>query len=191
MRESNEHRHEGDARYELERDPTIMGNSAPRLRRLSQLEDYEIADGDPDIRQWRVFDAEGDAVGTVHDLIIDLGTLEARYVDLELAGDVAGSDSDQHVLVPIGAARLSDDVDAMTLTSLQASQLASLPRYDHSTITRDRECELQGALLGLGRPSDDTGAEFYSHPQFVATAFWGARRRASNQAYIVRGRSRP
>lgn len=44
----SEHR---DQRFESERgDPTMIGRTASRLRLLSRLDDYEIADGEPDIR---------------------------------------------------------------------------------------------------------------------------------------------
>jgi photosynthetic reaction center H subunit len=179
MRE--EHRH--DHTQYPENDSTLRGNTDPRLRRLSQLDDYEIADGDPDVRSWRVFDTEGNAVGKVHDLIIDMGAMEARYIDLELDESIARGedDDDRHVLVPIGNARLSDDVDTVTLTSRRASDLATLPRYDHSVITRDRECE----LLGIERSTAQSGSEFYDQRDFDASQFWGARRRSEGGAYII------
>ena len=162
--------------HEPDRDPTMAGNSAPRLRRLSQLDDYEVADNDPDIRGWRVFDSDGEPVARVHDLVIDLGEMKARYMDLELDEQIGGADADErHVLVPIGTARASADVDAVTLTTTSASQLAALPRYDHSPITRDRECELQGRVLGLDTAAEDTGASFYAQPMYQSTLFWIAR----------------
>lgn len=177
MRE--EHRH--DHAHYPENDPTLRGNTDARLRRLSQLDDYEVADGDPDVRSWRVFDADGNAVGKVHDLIIDMGAMEARYIDLELDESVAGeADDDRHVLVPIGSARLSDDVDTVTLTSRRAAELATLPRYDHSVITRDRECE----LLGIDRSRAQDDSAFYDQPEFDGSQFWGARR-TSGGAYVI------
>ena len=133
---------------------------ATHLRRLSELDDYRVADGDPDIRWWRVFDSTGVPVGQVHDLIADVGTLQVRYMDLQLDQD------GPHVLVPIGLARLSEDADTVTLASATVRDLQMLPAYDHQPLTRDRECDLQGALLGLGRPAEDTGDAFYAHAMF-------------------------
>ena len=167
------------------RDPTIMGTAAPRLRMLSRLREYEVADEDPDIRGWKVFDAAGDAAGTVHDLIIDMEQKEARYLDVQLDDDATSGSQERHVLVPIGLARLSDDVEAVTLTTLERSRLASLPDFDHSVITRDRECELQGAVRGEARPTPDTGASFYESPEFTTLIFWGARRGGDGRGYGV------
>ena len=167
------------------RDSTIMGTAAPRLRMLSRLRDYEVADGDPDIRGWKLFDATGESVGTIHDLIIDMEQKEARYLDVQLEAAATTGGQERHVLVPIGLARLSDDVEAVTLTTLDRTHLAALPSFDHSVITRDKECELQGSLRGDPRPTPDTGAAFYESPEFTTVVFWGARHGHDGRGYAV------
>lgn len=166
---------------DYERDPTIMGTAAPRLRMLSRLREYEVADRDPDIRGWKLFDATGESVGTIHDLVIDMEQKVARYLDVQLDREAASGSQERHVLVPIGLARLSDDVEAVTLTTLDRSHLAALPAFDHSVITRDKECELQGAVRGDTRPTPDTGAAFYESPEFTTVVFWGTRRGADGR----------
>jgi hypothetical protein len=37
------------------------------LSRLSDLDDYEIASGDPDVRGWKVYSADGKEIGKVHE----------------------------------------------------------------------------------------------------------------------------
>lgn len=177
-----EHRAEGH------RDPTLMGGSSSRLRALSRLDDYEVAEEDPDIRGWQVFDATGDVVGMVHDVIVDMGDKQARYLDVMLDDRPDPGGRERHVLVPIGLARLSDDVEALALPTMERRRLASLPGFDHSIITRDRECELQGAVRGDERPAEDTGDAFYDAPEFATVAFLGSRGEGRMYGVVLRGR---
>lgn len=41
------------------------------IKRLSDLKDYRVAEGEPDIRGWEVYDRAGERLGTVEDLLID------------------------------------------------------------------------------------------------------------------------
>lgn len=150
---------------------------ASPLRPLSALPDLEIADGDPDIRAWRVFDVNGDAIGSVHDLVIDVPARMARYLDIVLDEEMAGP-VERHVLVPIGTARVSDDVDAVTLATLDAGRIARLPAYEHGPVTRDQERALHEALTDSAAPLPDADTDFYAQAQFDTAAFWGARRKS-------------
>jgi photosynthetic reaction center H subunit len=147
-------------------DPTIMGNEEPRLRQLSRLGDYEVAEGDPDIRGWRVFDGEGNAVGDVHDLIADVNALRVRYLDVELDAPDRPREERRHVLVPIGAARLSVDVNAITLSEIRGSQLASYPEYDHADVSREYERRVRAVMSGAPLADEGSAEEFYRHEHF-------------------------
>lgn len=155
--------------------------AASPLRPLSSLQDLEIADGDPDIRAWRVFDVNGDAIGSVHDLVIDVPARMARYLDVVLDEALAGP-VERHVLVPIGTARVSDDVDAVTLATLGAGRIARLPAYEHGPVTRDQERALHAALSDSVAPLPGADTDFYAQAQFDTTTFWGARRRSDGNA---------
>ncbi|HEX5759384.1 MAG TPA: PRC-barrel domain-containing protein [Thermoanaerobaculia bacterium] len=54
---------------------------------LSQLPGHRVAEGDPDVRGWEVVANDGRAVGRVRDLLVDVGAMKVRYLDVELAGD--------------------------------------------------------------------------------------------------------
>ena len=41
------------------------------LRRLRDLTDFEVADDNPDVRGWSVRGSDGQALGMVHELIVD------------------------------------------------------------------------------------------------------------------------
>lgn len=58
--------------------------AAPALSSLSDLRDFKVADGDPDVRGWDVFTGEGRRIGEVHDLLVDTAATKVRYLDLHL-----------------------------------------------------------------------------------------------------------
>ncbi|HEU4993453.1 MAG TPA: PRC-barrel domain-containing protein [Gemmatimonadaceae bacterium] len=155
-------------------DPTIMGNDESRLRALSDLPDFRIAADDPDIRNWTVRGANGDVIGRVHDLVIEMDTRQVRYLDIAVAP--TPEVRDRHVLLPIGLARLNDDEDVVSLGSITRETLASLTPYDHTNLSRDRERELVARLERRGEPIADA-PRFYEHPAFDTKNFWGARRK--------------
>ena len=147
-------------------------------RRLQELSgsDYEIAEGQPDIRGWDVKDANGKAIGEVDELIFDVQSLKVRYIVLDLEGNVLDLDS-RDVLVPIGMAQLHDKGDDVVLQGVTADQIRSLPEYDEDSLDADVEnkvrnvfagaggAALTGAAMttGAGRNSDDN---FYDHDHF-------------------------
>ncbi|HEU4631359.1 MAG TPA: PRC-barrel domain-containing protein [Gemmatimonadaceae bacterium] len=109
------------------------------LESLNALDGYELADGEPDIRGWRLRATDGAEVGTVHDLLVDTGAMKVRYLDVEL-----DDRRDRHVLVPIELAQLQDDAEVVRVPDRSAAELSRLPTYDHGVLTREREQELLG-----------------------------------------------
>jgi sporulation protein YlmC with PRC-barrel domain len=71
---------------------------ARRLVRLKELDDYKVAEGEPDIRGWNVYTATGRELGDVEDLLVDTDAGEVVMVDIDLKRD------DRHTLAPIKAA---------------------------------------------------------------------------------------
>lgn len=53
------------------------------LRRLSELDDWKVADADLDIRGDRLLSPEGDELGRIRDLIVDLDGERVESVVLE------------------------------------------------------------------------------------------------------------
>ena len=74
--------------------------SAVNLVALKDLDDYKVADGEPDIRGWPVLTATGRELGDVEDLLVDTDTNEVVMLDVDLKRD------DRHTLAPIKAAWL-------------------------------------------------------------------------------------
>lgn len=102
---------------EHDRDASRRGDEAPRVAPLGDLDDFQVADGCPDVRGWDVVAADGRKVGTVHELIADTGAMRVRYLDVKLDKSAAGPEGDRDVLVPIGTARLDQDDDRVMLDS--------------------------------------------------------------------------
>ena len=178
-----------DKRASLGDTDDMRGTSVGALRHLDQLDDFEIAEGEPDIRGWKVKGADGRALGDVVDLLVDTGAMKVRYIEVELDKDVAeearrpGDDLDprseplRHVLIPIGAARL-DDVNDEVILGSRAAEIAGLPAYRRGELSRDHESEVlrcHGAGAGSGRSGGEN--DFYSDHRFDDTRFFGTRRR--------------
>src|SRR5688572_32350992 len=112
-----------------------------RIARLSDLRDFQVAEGYTDIRGWRVEAADGREVGRVHELFVDLDGMRTRYIDVRLNSAAAASQGDRDVLIPIGAAQIHQDADKVVVP-LAYERVALLPPYVHPQLTRTYESEL-------------------------------------------------
>lgn len=77
----------------LDRIPTGRLDEAlpgPSVTPLSRLHNYRISEGDPDVRGWEVFGADGRQIGTVDDLLVDTEALRVRYLDVHLDSSLFG-----------------------------------------------------------------------------------------------------
>lgn len=169
-------------------DESSAHEASSRLVHLNDRDDFEVAEGDPDIRGWDVRTADGRRVGKVEDLIVDTGLMKVRYIDATLDPTVNHTESDRHVLIPIGTARLDDDDDDVYL-STRIVDPEQLPSYERGPLTREFEVSL-GGQLGRGNADavpDNADAEFYRHELYDESRFFGSRRRGrEGSAYISR-----
>jgi len=70
--------------------------------------DYEIVDGEPDIRGWKVKNEAGQLIGKVDDLLFDPDSQQVRYLIIDLNDAEFVIDEDKKILAPIGLASLYD-----------------------------------------------------------------------------------
>lgn len=130
------------------------------LHPLRTLPDYRIADGEPDIHDWR-FRADGDGTeGTVREVIVDAHALKVRYIAVE--HDAAG----KTVLLPIGFLQLSPDSETIHGPALTADDLHALPAYDGGNVTRGEEDVIRRMLR-----ESLTGHRRYSQPDYRPDLF--------------------
>jgi sporulation protein YlmC with PRC-barrel domain len=163
-----------------------------RIAPLSDLRDFEVAEGYPDIRGWRVDSADGREVGKVHDLLIDIDNMRTRYLDVRLTKELAASPEDRDVLVPIGTAQIVDDGNRVRIP-LSAERVGLLPMYDHDRLTRADELEVRRHFsLGEVAATGATGAAaraFYDDEGYNDRRFFGARREARAEAHAEADRA--
>jgi sporulation protein YlmC with PRC-barrel domain len=127
-------------------------------RRLQELKrsDFDIVDGEPDIRGWDVKTAEGRKIGEVEELIVDAQKKKVRYLVVELDDDELDIDDDREVLIPIGLAQLHKDDDDVILPNVHAEQLRSLPEYNEDRLDDSVERQICSILGRTGNMSNTT-----------------------------------
>jgi uncharacterized protein (TIGR02271 family) len=106
-----------------------MADVNDRIVPLRDLPDFEVADGDPDVRGWEVTGAGGRRIGKVDQLLVDRDAMKVRYLDVDLEGDR------RHVLVPVGYAVLDRDRSGVRVDGITAADLTALPAYAHGRLT--------------------------------------------------------
>ena len=161
-----------------------MANDNMKHRRLQELDesDFEIVDGQPDIRGWDV--KTGDhTIGEVDELILDARERKVRYMVVDLDDDVLDLDDDRKVLIPIGMAQLHEKDDDVILPGISLDQLRQLPEYDSDNLTDSTEYAISTAL---GRTGFDQDAQwnsgFYQHDHFNEGNLYQRRLPASTTA---------
>lgn len=143
-----------------------------RLAPLDELEDFRIAEDDPDPRGWEVIAANDRPVGRVSELIIDTDANKVRYLDCRLSATLYRHvDGSLHRLIPIGYARLDEDERRVIVDALGSAGLERLPAYTGIPIDRAFEDRLHEAFLEAYR----TGAK-YEHPRYSPDRFAAPRR---------------
>jgi len=142
-----------------------------RHTRLQKLKgsDFEIEDGQPDIRGWDVKDSSGKKLGDVDELIFDIQSQKVRYLVVDL--DKNDYDlEDKDVLVPIGIAELDERDDDVILPGVLPDQLRSLPEYDEDRFDTEYETSVRNVFGGLGASAMAGGSahddDFYNHDHF-------------------------
>jgi hypothetical protein len=105
------------------------------VARLGELRDYQVADGEADVRGWHVLTRDGRRAGEVHDLVVDPYAMKACYLEVELDKDALRLRKSRRVLVPAAAVWLNDDEEIVRL-GVTASELMAIPSYDRLSFSR-------------------------------------------------------
>jgi len=146
--------------------------ASARLRHLKGS-DFEVADGQPDIRGWNVKDTNDQTIGEVDDLIFDDRTLRVRYMVVDLDHGYFNLKKDRYVLVPIGAGEVPEKHHVVIIPNLSADaadRWSALPVYDHDRlITPEDEYRVRNVFTGAAIPTanaDVIGDDFYNHEYY-------------------------
>ena len=136
----------------------MANNDMDRVVPLGQLDDFKVAEGDPDVRGWEVMASDGRKIGEVDELLVDTSAMKVRYLDVDVDDGVIGDGLDRHVLIPIGYARLEQERDRVMVDGLASVDLSALPSYDQGPLTRDFESSVRDSFSGRGTSSTTPAA---------------------------------
>lgn len=112
-------------------------NETGRLERVDKLDDIGVASGEPDPRGWPVFGVRGQELGKIDHLIGDTRAMKVRYVVMKVDRKVL--QAEPNVLIPVGQIDLDTRRNRVTVNTLDATTMKTLPVYGGGVITRDEE----------------------------------------------------
>ena len=104
--------------------------------------DFEIAVGEPDIRNWKVIGLQNKELGKVEELLFQDISHEVKYLIVNLNGKPLNLVS-RLILIPVGLVDLLRDEKIVLVNRLNIGHLASLPTYEKGKISRETEIEIR------------------------------------------------
>lgn len=113
----------------------------PRLRALSDLDGFRVRRAEPRIRGYVLDDADGERVGVIEDLIVEVGARKVRYAVIDL------EDPDRRTLLPIGYIHGDREKERASTPALTGEDIRLLPAFE-PPLTRELENRLQAAIEG-------------------------------------------
>jgi hypothetical protein len=152
-----------DIHRDRQRDAAGIGpyaQDAEGLVRLSELGKWDVAEGEPDIRNWDVRTVGGRELGKVKELLVDPDAGEVVMLDVDLTG------SDRHALVPLRIVEIDrtrrvvrmDSAD-LTPEEQEAVADASGDAAPRERAKRDRTWADTGRVKYAGRGDDEVVVE--------------------------------
>lgn len=132
---------------------------------LSELKDFKVADGAPDVRGWDVVGDGGRKVGEVKELLVSPEERRVRYLSVDLDG------SSGRTLVPVGSARLDDEHDRVIVPASVLSSVQGLSGYTGGAPSSTYERSLRDKL-GIGGAA---GASAYAGEHYDENRLYGKR----------------
>lgn len=142
---------------------------------LSELKDYKVAGGYPDIRGWVVRDSDKRVVGKVDNLLINKNLDRVVYVDVEVDQTIIDSrhdpygkpadpeikefvnkDGQNHLIVPIGLVELNEDEKYVYTTRINHQTFAETKRIERGgNLDRHYEESVLSSYNRRTNPLDD------------------------------------
>lgn len=139
---------------------------------LSQMDDVKVAKEYPDVRGWDIVGGDGEKLGKVKDLIIDVRQMKVRYLDVDLKKNILDTDEDYHILIPLGVAILNRDDHNVIVTAITKANLPDFPFYRREPIYVIRSYENAVRAFFDNRQVLRDRGEFYQHQHFDDTGFY-------------------
>ncbi len=146
----------------------ISTDHSSHLIPARELTRFKLGEERVDIRRWPVFTSDGRLVGAVDRLMVETSSKKIRYIAVALIREAVNDYSavvPGSVLVPVGALRRLDDLEAIILDELASFQLARAPRLRARPVTRaDEDATL--AAYGMPTSREIPAADLYKNPNF-------------------------
>lgn len=133
--------------------------------------DFEIRNGEPDIRGWKVKTTQNQDIGKVDELLFDVESFRVRYLVVALNGKAINLAS-RDVLIPVGLAELRKDDKTVIFPEVTAGHFATLPDYKKGNVTVETERAIRtvfGPSEGIDYKDADYNhdpEDFYNHEHF-------------------------
>lgn len=172
--------------------PSVDVEEELELRRLGAIEnEYRVAGDDP--RKWDVLTGDGRTVGRVAELLVDPGTMKARFLDVSLdEGALDLEPVDRHVLIPTDRVRLERKKRNVVVAGLLAGDLGGYPQYSGLPFRRRQAQELEeyfGRAGAQPRARADLRGQDRAEPPddwrlHTLRSFYGQRPRARREPTI-------
>ncbi len=151
----------------------MQSSQTTAFRRLARLPSHSIAPGEPDIRGWLVIGADGRRVGRVHDVLVELGSLHARHLEVVFDKGVAAFTGLQGCVIPVECLQVAAVQSQIYLKGLMTYELLDIPYFGSEPIGEVEHLRLQRYFGCADRPADPT-------------EFWKARRRErATEPYVT------
>jgi hypothetical protein len=132
--------------------------------------DFEMATGEPDIRNWKVVGLQNQEIGRVEELLFNDVSHRVRYLVVNIKGKPLNLIS-RSILIPVGLVDLLKEEKLVLLNGISVGHLATLPTYERGKVSRDTELAIRDVFspsyLSSNRSKnvlDDD--DFYSHDYF-------------------------
>jgi PRC-barrel domain len=138
------------------------------LKELHSSE-FEMASGEPDIRNWKVIGLQNQYVGRVAELLFNEGSHRVRYLIINLNGKPLNLIS-RLILMPIGMVDLLREEKVVLLNGITIAHLASLPAYEKGKLSRETELAVRDVFSpgnqDVYRENSVGDDEFYNSEYF-------------------------
>ena len=143
---------------------------------LHELSDYKVESDDPDVRGWKVKDADGRVVGKVDNLVVNKQREKVVYLDVKVDGSILeadhkpygkpaeggvhefiNKDGEDHLILPIGLTSLNTDEKYVYTDRINYRTFAETKRIEKGApIDRDYELVVLGSY---NRDRNNSGSD--------------------------------
>ena len=135
---------------------------------------FEMRDGEPDIRGWKVKNNQNKDIGKVNELLFDTESLRVRYLILDLEGKPLNLVS-RDVIIPIGLAVVDKPNKLVLLPEVTVGHLASLPIYKKENLTIATEREVRNVFAPV-EGVDYEDPDYFDPKEFYNSKYYDDKR---------------